>query len=83
MSTEQKRRLALIAFIVVLLGAWAWWTTRSRRSDALAVAECVQLYGRAVTAADTLEVDSVRPIQGLTRQTTCGSMRSQMILDQR
>jgi len=74
------RRLVIAATVAVLLAIWAWYTLRSQRNDTMAVLECIQLYAAAGTAADTAAVDEVHPIQGLTKQTTCGAMRREGLL---
>jgi hypothetical protein len=47
----------------------------------MAIAECSDLYAWAATAADTLAVDSAHPIQALTRETTCGSLRADSLMN--
>jgi hypothetical protein len=46
----------------------------------MAVLECIQLYSTAGSAADTVAVDGVHPTQGLTKETTCGVLRSEGLL---
>ncbi len=75
------RRLVIAATIALILAIWAWYTVRPERGDTMAVLECIQLYAAAGTAADTAAVDGVHPVQGLTKQTTCGALRSAGLLE--
>ncbi len=76
-----KTRLVVVGLVTVLVALWAWYTLRSGRADSMAIAECSDLYAWAATAADTLAVDSAHPIQALTRETTCGSLRADSLMN--
>jgi hypothetical protein len=63
---------------VVLAGAvWLW--VRPERSDAPAIAMCLQLYRAATSHADSLRIDDQIPLQrtkGDLNPLTCGALRS-------
>ena len=75
-AAKHRNILAAIALLlVVLIVVLATSRDRSTRQDAMAVMQCVSLYAEAKTAAESSLVDAVHPIQGLTEETTCQTLR--------
>ena len=67
------------ALLAVILAGAVWLWVRPERSDAPAIAVCVQLYRKAPTHADSLRIDDQLPLQrtkGDLNPLTCGALRS-------
>lgn len=83
--TNHRNRLAAVGIIVVLVLIWWLLAVRPYSTTALPVAECRQLYSQALSAADTTQVDSVRPAQqprGRSDLVTCGTLRREGALSE-
>ena len=65
--------IVLLSLIVLALYLNA--RAGNRQIGAMAVAQCIDLYSNAATAAESTAVDAVRPIQRLTEETTCKVLR--------
>lgn len=76
-SDRPQRPPAFVLFAVLLLvAASAWWLLRTNTSPA--VRECLQLYAEALTATDSVAVDSTVTVsaQRESEPRSCGSMRT-------
>jgi len=79
-----RHRNLIFAFVILLLivlGLYLNMRGRKRWVGAMAVVQCVDLYAQAATAAETTAVDAVHPIQRLTEETTCLTLRMEGRLD--
>ncbi len=66
------------AVLAAILAGAVWLWVRSERSDAPAIAMCVQLYRAASAHADSLRIDDEIPLQrtkGDLNPLTCGALR--------
>jgi len=65
--------------VAAIVGVVAWFFIRTERSDAFAVAACVQLYKKAASRSDTIRIDGQVPLQrekGQLNPLTCSALRS-------
>ena len=69
----------MLAFVSLLLGVWAWWSTNTKRNDTHLIATCRSLYADARSRADTLRIDLIDPVEpndAGSEKLTCGALRT-------
>lgn len=75
---DHRNILAAVVIVLAFVLIWWLWAVRPYSTAALPISECRQLYLRARTAAETTQVDAVRPAQqprGRADLVTCGTLR--------
>lgn len=80
--TRHRNLIAVLVFLgLAVMGLYLNARARGKRTGAMAVLQCVDLYARATTAAESSAVDAVHPIQAETEETTCLTLRIDGSLD--
>ncbi len=77
---DHRNVLAAVVIALAFVLIWWLWAVRPYSTAALPISECRQLYLRALSAAETTQVDSVRPAQqprGRQDLVTCGTLRQE------
>lgn len=76
--TDHRNIVATLVIVLAFVLIWWLCAVRPYSTAALPISECRQLYLRAHSAAETTQVDAVRPAQQprvRADQVTCGTLR--------